>query len=196
MAKAGSLSSAVAGRKGTDQHDGFGAEERLRALSSLGDPLELLRGVVDFEAFRPGLEGASPQAGRNREGWPRHDLVVMFRIQVLQALYALSDKETEYQLCDRLSFARSAGLAPREPVPDAEAIRLFREQLARAGALAPLFACFDAILEKRGYCAVGGQIVDATVVEASRLDEARQRYRYPLTLNQQARRRRISGARR
>jgi len=43
---------------------------------------------------------------------------------------------------------------------------LFRETLTRAGAVARLFDRFDAVLSERGYLAMGGQIVDATVVEA------------------------------
>ena len=34
----------------------FDAEERLRWLSASGDPLERLRAVVEFEAFRAELE--------------------------------------------------------------------------------------------------------------------------------------------
>ncbi|HYD99692.1 MAG TPA: transposase, partial [Alphaproteobacteria bacterium] len=44
----------------------------------------------------------------------------------------------------------------------------FRERLVRAGAFERLFARFDAALRERGYLAMGGQIVDATVVEARR----------------------------
>jgi hypothetical protein len=92
----------------------------------------------------------------------------MFRVLVLQALYTLSDEQAEYQLRDRLSFMRFAGLALHDAVPDAKTIWLYRERLTRAGALARLFARFDAILAERGYLAMGGQIVDATVVEARR----------------------------
>ncbi|TQF76235.1 IS5/IS1182 family transposase, partial [Elioraea sp. Yellowstone] len=38
----------------------FDAEERLGWLSASGDPLERLRAVVDFEAFRAELEAALP----------------------------------------------------------------------------------------------------------------------------------------
>jgi transposase, IS5 family len=48
----------------------FDAEERLRWLSASGDPLERLRAVVDFEAFRPDLEAALPRAERGRGGRP------------------------------------------------------------------------------------------------------------------------------
>jgi IS5 family transposase len=144
----------------------FDTDDRLRWLSAAGDPLERLRAAVDFEAFRAELEAAVPRADRSRGGRPPYDAVLMFRILVLQALYTLSDEQAEYQLRDRLSFTRFVGLALHEPVPDAKTIWLFREQLTRAGALARLFARFDASLAARGYLAMGGQIVDATIVEA------------------------------
>ena len=50
--------------------------------------------------------------------------------------------------------------------PDANTIRLFREKLTEAGALETLFADFDRQLKERGYRAMGGQIVDATLVAA------------------------------
>jgi hypothetical protein len=53
-------------------------------------------------------------------------------------------------------------------VPDAKTIWLFREQLTRAGAIERLFARFDRVLREAGYLAMGGQIVDATVIQARR----------------------------
>lgn len=146
----------------------FDADERLRALSAAGDPLERLRSAVDFELFRPELEAALDRTDRRRGGRPPYDPVLMFRILVLQTLYTLSDEQTEYQLRDRLSFMRFVGLALHDPVPDAKTIWLFREQLTRSGALARLFERFDWMLHERGYLAMGGQIIDATVVEARR----------------------------
>jgi len=107
----------------------FDAEERLRWLSASGDPLERLRAVVEFEAFRGELEVALPRADRSRGGRPPYDAVLMFRVLVLQALSTLSDEQTEYQLRDRLSFMRFAGLALHDAVPDAKTIWLYREQL-------------------------------------------------------------------
>jgi hypothetical protein len=128
----------------------FDAEERLRWLSASGDPLERLRAVVDFEAFRAELEAALPRADRSRGARPSWDAVLMFRGLVLQALYKLSDDQAEYQLTDRLSFMRFAGLALQDAVPNAKTIWLYREQLTRAGALARLFARFNAMLAERG----------------------------------------------
>ena len=63
---------------------------------------------------------------------------------------------------------RFVGLSLHDRVPDAKTIWLYREQLARAGAAEQLFARFDALLRAKGWLAMGGQIVDATVIEARR----------------------------
>lgn len=146
----------------------FDTDERLRWLSEAGDPLERLAAVVDFELFRPELETALKRSDRSKGGRPPYDAVLMLRVLVLQTLYTLSDDQAEYQLRDRLSFMRFAGLSLADPVPDAKTIWLFREQLVRAGAFDRLFERFDAILRERGFLAMGGQIVDATIVEARR----------------------------
>jgi IS5 family transposase len=52
----------------------------------------------------------------------------------------------------------------RHRVPDAKTIWLF----PRAGAIERLFARFDRVLREAGYLAMGGQIVDATVIQARR----------------------------
>jgi IS5 family transposase len=146
----------------------FDLDERYAALSAAGDPLERLAAVVDFELFRAELDVALDRSDRAKGGRPPYDAVMMFKVLVLQTLYTLADDQTEYQLKDRLSFMRFVGLALEDRVPDARTICLFREQLTRAGAVARLFERFDAALRDAGYLAMGGQIVDATVVEARR----------------------------
>jgi IS5 family transposase len=146
----------------------FDTDERLAWLSGAGDPLERLSRVVDFELFRAELEAALARSDRSRGGRPPYDAVLMFKVLVLQALYTLSDDAAEYQIRDRLSFMRFVGLALHDAVPDAKTIWLYREQLMRAGAFDRLFARFDAALRDAGYLAMGGQIIDATVVEARR----------------------------
>jgi IS5 family transposase len=53
-------------------------------------------------------------------------------------------------------------------VPDAKTIWLFRERLARAGAVKRLFARFDLHLEEKGLMASGGQIIDASIIPVPR----------------------------
>jgi len=146
----------------------FDAEDRLKALSAAGDPLEKLRRVVDFELFRAELDAALARGDRAKGGRPPYDPVLMFQVLVVQTLYTLSDDQTEYQIRDRLSFMRFVGLELHDRVPDAKTIWLFREMLVKAGAFERLFKRFDAMLRIRGWLAMGGQIVDATVVEARR----------------------------
>lgn len=144
----------------------FDLSDRYAALSAAGDPLERLGELVDFEVFRPALKRALRRGPRNKGGRPPFDPVLMFKILVLQALYALSDETTEFQVKDRLSFQRFLGLGLDGTVPDATTVWLFRERLVKARAIDKLFACFDAVLKDKGYLAVGGQIIDATVVSA------------------------------
>jgi IS5 family transposase len=144
----------------------FDVEERLRELSAKGDDLERIAALVDFALFRPELERAVPRADGTKGGRPAFDHVLMFKILLLQAMHGLSDERCEYLIKDRLSFMRFLGLGLADPVPDANTIWAFREALKRAGAVEPLFAQFDATLRAAGYLAMGGQIVDATIVAA------------------------------
>ena len=144
----------------------FDLSDRYEALSAAGDPLERLSSVVDFEVFRGPLIEALRRGPRTKGGRPPYDPVLMFKILVLQALYSLSDEATEFQIRDRLSFQRFLGLGLDGAVPDATTVWLFRERLVNAKAIDKLFARFDAVLKDRGYLAMGGQIIDASVVPA------------------------------
>ena len=141
-------------------------DEHYARLSEAGDPLETLNGLVPWEVFRKPLAKALKRSDGARGGRPAYDSVMMFKILVLQALYGLSDDQAEFQIQDRLSFMRFLGLGLEDKVPDAKTIWLFRERLTQAGAMTALFARFDRHLDKAGYLAMGGQIVDATIVAA------------------------------
>ena len=146
----------------------FDFEERLSSLSRAGDPLEGLLQSVDFEIFRKSLVKALKYSDRRRGGRPPHDPVMMFKIMILQALYSLSDDKAEFMIRDRLSFMRFLGLSLGDPVPDAKTIWLFRERLKEKDVIERLFERFDRHLEEQGLLAMGGQIMDATIVEAPR----------------------------
>jgi transposase, IS5 family len=144
----------------------FDVEERLAGLSKKGDDLERLNAVVDFELFRSELEAAAPRADRSKGGRPPFDHVLMFKVLILQTQNNLSDERTEFYLRDRLTWIRFLGLGLGDPVPDANTIWLFREQLTKAGAIGRLFDLFDRQLRAAGYLAMSGQLVDASIIAA------------------------------
>lgn len=144
----------------------FDIDERLKRLSDLGDQLEAFAGAVDFEIFRADLVKALAYSDGSQGGRPPFDPVMMFKVLVIQAANSLSDERTEFLISDRLSFMRFLGLGLSDRVPDARTIWLFREKLTKAGAIQALFDRFDAVLRASGYIAMGGQIVDASLIAA------------------------------
>ena len=144
----------------------FDLSDRLRDLSAKGDDLELIAALVDFTQFLPDLERAVPRSNSGKGGRPAFDRVLMFKVLLLAAMHGLSDERCEYLIKDRRSFIRFLGLGLADPVPDANTIWTFREALMRAGEVDALFARFDSKLRASGYLAMGGQMVDATIVAA------------------------------
>jgi len=102
------------------------------------------------------------------------DVVLMFKIIMLQQLNNLSDDQIEYQIRDRLSFMRFLGLQIESRVPDAKTIWVFRERLKELDLVEELFAKFHEQLAAQGYVAKAGQMIDATFVEAPRQRNSRE----------------------
>jgi IS5 family transposase len=155
----------------------FDADKRLAAISAKGDPLEMIDRVVPFESFRAEIEAVvlTPAGGKkSNAGRKPIDVLVMFRMLVLQSLYNLSDEQVEYQVRDRLSFTRFLRLGIEDRIPDGTTLWLFRETLAKAGLIEKLFARFGQHLEAKGYIARGGQMVDATIVPVPRQRNSRE----------------------
>ena len=144
----------------------FDVDDRLKRLSDLGDQLLAFAAAVDFEMFRPELVRALAYSEGAQGGRPPFDPVMMFKILVIQAANNLSDERAEFLINDRLSFMRFLGLSLADRVPDARTIWLFREKLTKADAIKTLFERFDTALRQAGYIAMGGQIVDASLIAA------------------------------
>lgn len=141
---------------------------RLEKLSQLGDSLEKLNKVIDWEMFRPTLDKATEKEDKGVGGRPPFDNVMKFKILVLQRIYNLSDDQAEYQINDRMSFMRFLGLHLGDRVPDAKTIWHFREMLIKAEVMRKLFDVFNKQLEDAQLITHTGTIVDATFVDAPR----------------------------
>lgn len=142
----------------------FDFDIRLDRIDKAGDPLIKLNDTIDWQLFRPTLEKARKKDKKSPAGAEGYDVILLFKILILQSLYNLADEAMEYQILDRYSFSRFLGLHAASKVPDATTIWRFREDLAKAGVVDSLFALFDKFLHEQGFRAQKGQIVDASIV--------------------------------
>jgi len=151
----------------------FDWQTRFEQLNEGGDPLVKINAAVKWETFRNLLEKVRDKERKSDAGRKPFDVIVMFKILILQSLYNLSDDQTEYQVRDRLSFMRFLGLSFGDTVPDAKTVWLFREQLKKADAIEKAFRKFDGFLSDNGFAAKKGQIIDASIVQAPRQRNSR-----------------------
>jgi IS5 family transposase len=142
----------------------FDWQTRLEQLDEGGDPLVRLNAAVKWELFRPVLAPVRDKERLSNAGRKPYDLILMFKVLLLQTLYNLSYDQTEFQIRDRLSFMRFLGLSLGDAVPDSRTIWLFRETLTELGIIEALFAQFDDYLRSHGFAAKKGQIVDASII--------------------------------
>jgi IS5 family transposase len=152
----------------------FDVEERAAQLTEMGDPLVGLNARINWEAFRPDLNRVHEKARKSRAGAKPIDVVLMFKVLMLQQLHNLSDDRIEYQIRDRFSFMRFLGLQLEDRVPDAKTVWLFRDRLKALNLVEVLFARFHEQLANQGYVARAGQMIDATFVEVPRQRNTRE----------------------
>jgi IS5 family transposase len=142
----------------------FDLEFRCRELEKNGDPLVKLNKIIPWEDFRDLLNRVHEKERKSDAGRKPYDVILMFKIMILQSLYNLSDDAMEYQIQDRISFMRFLDHNIGESIPDAKTIWLFREHLGQLNLTKKLFEKFNVILGDSGFKAQKGQIVDANIV--------------------------------
>ena len=146
----------------------FDLQNRITKLTKMGDPLVQLNEQINWEEFRSDLTIIHEKDRKSNAGAKPFDVILMFKILVLQQLNNLSDDRIEYQIRDRISFMRFLGLGFEDRVPDSKTVWLFRELLKEFKLIEVLFARFHQQLAHRGYVAKAGQMIDATFVEVPR----------------------------
>ena len=115
--------------KKVKQPEFFDIAERTNKLTEMGDPLDGLNAKIDWEAFRLDMNRVYEKERKSNARAKPIDVVLMFKVLVLQQLNNLSDDRIEYQIRDRISFMRFLGLELEDRVPDAKTVWSFREQL-------------------------------------------------------------------
>ena len=153
----------------------FDDEMNYERLSEIGNPLERILEVVDFGIFRELLETHLTKKDRkSNAGAKPYDMVMMFKILILQRYYGLGDTQIEYQIIDRLSFKKFLGLESGDKVPDEKTVWLFRERITREGLVERVFDGFNRDLESKGLMMHEGKMVDASFTVAPRQRNTRE----------------------
>jgi IS5 family transposase len=124
--------------------------------------LDRLGGLIDWRQVAEAVK----EIRGSRYGAPGYPALLMVKALLLQQWYGLSDEGLEDALADRMSFRRFVGLSLAEKAPDHTAIWRFREELARRGLAAALFAEVTRQIERKGLVVRHGTMVDATLIEA------------------------------
>lgn len=152
----------------------FDNEETMEKLNAMGNPLDRLSKVIDFEMFRETLETALYKERLTGAGAKPYDYVLMFKVLVLQRMNNLSDARTEYQIRDRLSFREFLGLSGGDKVPDEKTIWAFREELVKKNVFDSLFNQFFQFLKEKNLILNEGVMVDGSFVEVPRQRNTRE----------------------
>ena len=147
----------------------FDREFTQERLATIGNPLAAISKVIDFELFRDLLESKLLNTNKkNKAGAKPYDVVLMFKILILQRYYGLGDSQVEYQILDRTSFKIFLGLETGDKVPDEKTVWSFRERVTKTGLVEDLFGQFIAFLEKKELLFKEGQMIDASFTVAPR----------------------------
>lgn len=147
--------------------DLFVQEHRQDKMGGFIANLAAMDELVDFAAVAARVDAACPRPDRSKGGRPPYPTEVMVRLVFIQSLYNLSDEDCEYQVLDRMSFQHFCRLAGELHIPDARTLWRFKQHLTQRGLGGQ--AIFDAVsqqLQAQGYIPRGGQIVDASIVQA------------------------------
>jgi len=92
------------------------------------------------------------------------DVILMFKILILQQWFGLNDLEVERQMADRISFMSFLGFP--NPPPDSRTIWLFKERMAETGMDNVVWAELQRQLDAMGLRVKRGTMQDATFIEA------------------------------
>ena len=125
--------------------------------------LSKITNLIDWTPFRQILEEMYDNKSE-KGGRPNCDVILMFKILILQQWYGLSDLEVERQMADRISFMAFLGFP--DPFPDSRTIWLFRERMAETGTDKFVWAELQRQLDAKGLKIRRGIVQDATFIEA------------------------------
>jgi IS5 family transposase len=130
--------------------------------------LELINAKVDWAKLLRPIEAklAKERATLSPAGRRPHDLSLIVKCFLLQAMYDLSDPRLEEEIADRRSFQIFLDLNSHDAIPDETTICRYREIFSRLGLDRMLFAGFNRQIAAHGLIVGKGTLVDATLKRA------------------------------
>ena len=137
----------------------------LRGLSAKQNKSRLLQisNLIDWSPIRQILDEMYDNKSE-KGGRPNCDVILMFKILILQQWYGLSDLEVERQMADRISFMAFLGFP--DIFPDSRTIWLFKERMGKTEKDKIVWSELQRQLDSMGLQVRRGTIQDATFIEA------------------------------
>jgi IS5 family transposase len=142
----------------------------LRGLNAKQSKSRLLQisDLIDWLPIRHELDEMYDNKSE-KGGRPNYDVILMFKILILQHWYGLSDLEIERQMADRISFMAFLGFP--DPIPDSRTIWLFKERMAKTETDKIVWAELQRQLDAKGLQVRRGTIQDATFIELRQIPD-------------------------
>jgi len=143
----------------------FADERQREKLDQIGDPLANIDELLNLKALAARINKIAPRGDGAKGGRPAYPTEVMLRILLVKKPYNLSNDQMEFQLLDRMSFKRFCRLTNSRTIPDATTIWVFENRIGETGAR-EIFDGVESQLFAKGFIPRGGQMIDATLVQA------------------------------
>jgi transposase, IS5 family len=106
--------------------------------------------------------------GSSVDGRPSYSGLLLFKLNLLQTWYGLSDYEVEAQANDSISFNQFLGLQLEDSIPDHSVISRFRTTLTQKNGYEKLLQIVNSQLEEHELVVRTGAIVDASITDSPR----------------------------
>jgi len=136
--------------------------------------------VIPWDRLLNNIEPYYPKGNSDNGGRPVTDLLLIFKIHLLQQWFGLSDPAMEDAIYDRISFQKFLNIdIGVDNIPDETTILKFRHLLEKHKLSAISFNEINSYLEERNLLLKEGTITDATLIAAPTSTKNKKRKRDP-----------------
>jgi IS5 family transposase len=124
-----------------------------------------LNEIFDWEAIRNILSVADLRNNR-QAGRDCYDPMMIFKAMLIQSIYGMKDRALEEHLVFNGLFQWFCGFSSCSNTPDHSTICRWRDRFVKLDIYSQLFSEINNQLDTKGFQIKGGQIIDATLIEA------------------------------